>query len=62
MNPVLPAEPLEGQTVTYTFPAGGGVLFETRIGGVLHRVTAPDVPSAQAHLASKPLTCRHTRN
>ena len=61
MNPVLPPEPAEGQSVTYTFPAGGGVLYETRINGVLHRVTAADVSAAQTHIASKPTACRHSR-
>ncbi|WP_407543780.1 hypothetical protein Q0M94_28270 (plasmid) [Deinococcus radiomollis] len=61
MNPILPPEPLEGQTVTFTFPNGGGVLYETRTNGVLYRVTAPDATAAVAHLAANPTKCRSTR-
>ena len=61
MNPILPAEPAEGQTLTFVFPAGGGILYETRTNGVLYRVTAPDTGSAAAHLAAFPTRCRSGR-
>ena len=61
MNPVLPPEPLEGQTVTFIFPNGGGVLYETRTNGVLYRVTAADTASAMAHLAANGTKCRSPR-
>jgi hypothetical protein len=61
VNPVLPPEPLEGQTVTFNFPNGGGVLYETRTNGVLYRVTAPNTASAAAHLAANATKCRSPR-
>jgi hypothetical protein len=61
VNPVLPAEPTEGQTLTFTFPAGGGVLYESRLNGALYRVTAPDTATAAAHLAANPTKCRSSR-
>ena len=61
MNPILPAEPAEGQTITFIFPAGGGILYESRLNGVLYRVTAADAGSAAAHLAAFPTKCRYGR-
>ena len=61
MNLVLPPEPAEGQTLTYAFPAGGGILYETRTNGVLYRVTAPDTATAATHLAAFPTRCRSGR-
>ena len=61
MNPVLPPEPAEGQTVTYAFPAGGGVLYESRVNGVLYRVTAPDASVAATHLSSNLIRCKSAR-
>ena len=61
MNLVLPAEPAEGQTLTYTFPAGGGILYESKLNGVLYRVTAPDATTAATHLAANPTKCRSSR-
>ena len=61
MNTILPPEPAEGQTLTYTFPAGGGILYESKLNGVLYRVTAADTGSAAAHLAAFPTKCRYGR-
>ena len=61
MNLVLPPEPAEGQTLTFTFP-NGCILYETRTNGVLYRVTAPDVGAATAHLAANLTKCRSGRN
>jgi hypothetical protein len=61
MNPIYPPEPAEGQTLTFTFPNGGGVLYETRTNGVLYRVTAASPAAATAHLAANPAQCRSMR-
>ena len=61
MNPILPPEPAEGQTLTFAFPAGGGILYETRTNGVLYRVTAPDLSTATTHLAANLTKCRSGR-
>lgn len=61
MNPVLPPEPLEGQTITFNYAGGGGVLYETRTNGNLYRVTAPDASTAATHLTANPTRCKSTR-